>query len=75
MLHPSYSEIIEKVNEHAEEHGYQKINSRYTLVAMAYKRAHELTDGDQPLVTSKVDKPLSTAVQEIYQNKVNILKR
>lgn len=75
MLHPAYSEIVEKVNEYADFNDYKKINSRYALVTMAYKRAHELNNGDQPLVFSRINKPLSTAIKEIYENKVNIIKK
>lgn len=28
MLHPSYTELIEKINQHAEEAGFEKVNSQ-----------------------------------------------
>lgn len=73
MLHPSYTELIEKINDYAEENGYKKINSRYNIVAMAYKRAHEIIDGDEPLTSYSIANPLSKAIDEIYHNKVNVV--
>ncbi|MDO5695268.1 MAG: DNA-directed RNA polymerase subunit omega [Eubacteriales bacterium] len=75
MLHPAYSEILEKVNEYAEEHDFCKIDSRYTLVSMAYRRAHQIIEGDEPQTDCKIYKPLSKAVHEIYANKVNIVSK
>lgn len=75
MLHPSYIELIEKINKYAEENGYEKLTSRYNVVAMAYRRAHEIISGDEPLVDYSVDNPLSKAIQEIYANKVNVVKK
>lgn len=75
MLHPAYTEIVEKVNDYAEKNGYKKVTSRYTLVAMAYKRAREINNGDTPLVEVDIEKPLSKAIHEIYNNKVNILDK
>lgn len=75
MLHPAYSEIVEKVNDYAEENGFCKIDSRYTLVAMAYHRAHQIMAGDEPLTDIEIEKPLSKAVDEIYNNKVNITSK
>ena len=48
--------------------------SRYTIIIAAAKRARELTDGKPPLVTNvKVQKPVSIAVNEIYQGKIKII--
>ena len=71
MLHPSYNELIEKVNDTAGEEPV--INSRYSLVIAAAKRARKLIAGDEPLTTCDVDKPLSTAVKELYEKKIHIL--
>ena len=49
------------------------VNSRYSIVCATAKRARQLIDGALPLVTPKCNKPLSIAVDEIYQGKVKIL--
>lgn len=72
MIHPSYTELSQKINENAE--GEQKvINSRYSICIATAKRARQIIDGAEPLVTPKCEKPLSIAVQELYEGKVNIL--
>lgn len=73
MLHPAYSEIVEKVNDHADKNGFRRVDSRYTVVAMAYRRAHQIILGDRRDPDDNV-KPLSQAIDEIYNNEVNILK-
>lgn len=43
----------------------EKVDSRYTLVVEASKRARQLVDGAQPLVDPKDMKPLKIAIDEI----------
>ncbi len=43
----------------------EKVDSRYTLVVEASKRARELIAGAEPLVDGKDRKPVSIAVDEI----------
>ncbi len=43
----------------------EKVDSRYTLVVEASKRARQLGDGAQPLVDPKDMKPLKIAIEEI----------
>ena len=43
----------------------EKVDSRYTLVVEASKRARQLVDGAQPLVDPKGMKPLKIAIEEI----------
>ncbi|MCQ2538365.1 MAG: DNA-directed RNA polymerase subunit omega [Lachnospiraceae bacterium] len=73
MIHPSYAELSKKINDNAE--GEQKvINSRYSVCIATAKRARQIIDGAEPLVDDiKCQKPLSIAVQELYEGKVNIL--
>lgn len=72
MIHPSYVELSQKINANAE--GEQKVvNSRYSICIATAKRARQIIDGAEPMVTPKCNKPLSVAVQEIYEGKVNIL--
>ena len=50
----------------------EKVDCRYTLVVMAAKRARQLVAGDAPLIETKEEdkKPVSLAVEEIYEDKV-----
>ena len=75
MLHPSYSELMDKVNENSPKQN--KINSRYSIVLMTSKRAREINDGAEVLV--EIDdkknndiKPVSVAIAEIYAGKIKI---
>ena len=43
----------------------EKVDSRYTLVVEASKRARQLVDGAQPLIDPKDQKPLKVAIEEI----------
>ena len=75
MIHPSYSELIDAINAKSEEYEEDVIlNSRYSLVLAASKRARQLIDGARPLVPNARDKkPLSVAIDELYKGKVRIL--
>lgn len=48
----------------------KKVDSKYTLVTLAAKRARELTDGDEPLVDVDTTKVVSIAMEEIDQGKI-----
>lgn len=72
MLHPSYAELMQIVNEEAEG-DTPVVNSRYSIVMATAKRARQITDGAAPLVDHKVDKPLSIAVEELNQGKIKIV--
>ncbi|MEE3392727.1 MAG: DNA-directed RNA polymerase subunit omega [Lachnospiraceae bacterium] len=74
MIHPSYTEIMEKVNSDVEEGEQKVVNSRYSIVLATAKRARQLIDGADPLIERpKCPKPLSIAVEELYNKKINIL--
>lgn len=74
MIHPSYVELMKVVNNTSEVGEEPVVNSRYSIVIAAAKRARQLIAGDEPLVAhANGKKPLSTAVQEIYEGKVKIL--
>lgn len=74
MLHPSYTDLIEAVNSSVEPGEHPVVQSRYSIVIAAAKRARQLIGGDEPLVAGAAGKkPLSTAVQELYERKVTIL--
>ena len=73
MLHPSYTDLIEAVNKDVEEGEANSVNSRYSIVMAAAKRAREIIDGAEPMVIVKgVDKPLSVAIDEMNQSKIKI---
>lgn len=48
-----------------------KVDSKYTLVVLAAKRAREIMDGQQPLVESKSNKPVTIALEEVAQGKIS----
>ncbi len=58
MIHPSLDTLVTKVD------------SKYTLVTLAAKRAREIMSGEVPLVESKSNKPVTIALEEITQNKI-----
>lgn len=70
MLRPSYSDILEVITQDSEDITFA---SRYTIVIAAAKRARQLVDHREPLVDHIiVNKPVSIAVQEIYEGKLKI---
>lgn len=48
----------------------KRVDSKYTLVTLAAKRARQLTDGDKPLVDVDTTKVVSIAMEEIDQGKI-----
>lgn len=48
----------------------KRVDSKYTLVTLAAKRARQLTDGDKPLVDVDTTKVVSIAMEEINQGKI-----
>ena len=73
MIHPSYVELMKVVNNNVEIGEEPVVNSRYSIVIAAAKRARQIIDGAEPLVKSASGKPLSTAVEELYSGKVKIV--
>ena len=73
MLHPSYTEIMEKVNEEVEQGNEPVVNSRYSIVIAAAKRARQLIEAEKNEEFPSIQKPLSKAVEEIYSGEVKIL--
>ena len=60
MIEPSINELDKLVD------------SRYSLVCAVAKRAREISDGAEPLVTCPIDKEVSVAARELCANKVRI---
>ena len=76
MLHPSYQELIDNINEVNSEKNIPEINSRYSVVIAAAKRARSLIDGDYPMVPVKGSRRvLSIAVEEMKDQKLGIFTR
>lgn len=74
MIHPSYVELMKVVNDNVEIGEEPVVNSRYSIVCATAKRARQIIDGAEPLVPySASEKPLSIAVDELYQGKLKIL--
>lgn len=49
----------------------KKVDSKYTLVTLAAKRARELNEGAAPLIeNAEGKKPVSIAFEEIYRDKI-----
>ena len=70
MLRPSYSDLLDVITRDAED---ETIGSRYTIVIAAAKRARQLVDNAAPLADEiKVNKPVSIAVQELYESKIKV---
>lgn len=63
MLNPSINEIL-----------MDDIDSRYTLVMLAAKRARQLIDGAEPLIKTSSKKPVSIAIEEIIEGKMEYTK-
>ncbi|MDI3535458.1 MAG: DNA-directed polymerase subunit omega [Thermosediminibacterales bacterium] len=59
MLYPSLDSMIKYVD------------SKYTLVVAAAKRARQLVDGDEKMVDVKTNKPVSIALFEINEGKIS----
>ena len=75
MLHPSYTDLINAVNSGAAESGDEPVvQSRYSIVIATAKRARQIIEGDEPMIAKAYNKkPLSIAVEELYEQKVKIL--
>jgi DNA-directed RNA polymerase subunit omega len=73
MLHPSYTDLMKIVNSEVEPGEQPVVNSRYSIVLATAKRARQLISGVEPLVRATSSKPLSIAVEELYQSKVKIV--
>lgn len=74
MIHPSYSELMQVVNKGTEIDEPPVVNSRYSIVLATSKRARQIIAGDTPLVPYvSGKKPLSLAIDELYEGKVKIV--
>ncbi len=74
MLKPTYSDLMDVANKDVKEGEEPVVKSRYSVVLAAAKRARQLTDGALTLIDDPDGKPLTVAVEEIYEGKVKIEK-
>ena len=73
MLHPSYSDLMAVVNSEVEDGEQPVVQSRYSIVMAASKRARQIISGDEPLISqAEGKKPLSIAVKEFMNSKLGI---
>lgn len=73
MLHPSYTDLMKVVNSEVEPGEQPVVNSRYSIVIATARRARQIINGAEPLVDIQYPKPLSIAIEELYQSKVKIV--
>ncbi|WP_123054122.1 DNA-directed RNA polymerase subunit omega [Clostridium sp. JN-1] len=58
MINPSVVDLLKKVD------------NRYTLVTITAKRARQIIEGSKPLVNVDSAKPVTIAINEIYENAI-----
>ncbi len=76
MIHPSYVELMKVLNDDVVIGEEPVVNSRYSIVCAAAKRARQLIDGQEPLIADRNAygrKPLSIAVDELSEGNLRIL--
>ncbi|MCR5609344.1 MAG: DNA-directed RNA polymerase subunit omega [Lachnospiraceae bacterium] len=73
MLHPSYTDLMSIINSEVEPGEEPVVTSRYSIVLATAKRARQIISGSKPLAACPCNKPLSQAVEELYQSKVKVV--
>ena len=73
MLHPSYADLINVVNSGVEPGEQPVVQSRYSIVLASAKRARQRIEEADPMSGDAGKKPLSEAIQEIYDGRVKII--
>ena len=74
MIHPSYKELISKINEDVEPGEEPVVTSRFSVVMATSKRARQIIAKNQELPPEEqIKKPLSEAVDELYDGRLKIL--
>ena len=61
MIKPPITELVEKTG------------NRYLLTIETAKRARQLTEGKQPVISTDAPKEVSIAAEEIYEDKLNYI--
>ena len=75
MIHPSYSELIQAINNNSEEDDNTiMLNSRYSLVLATSKRARQIIGGAEPMPVAGLQgeggRQLHNAVNSVFQKAV-----
>ena len=73
MLHPSYTDLMKVVNSEVEPGEAPVVNSRYSIVMAASKRARQIIAGEDTLVDTRQTTPLSVAIEELNRGKIKII--
>ena len=58
MINPPINELLEKVD------------NKYVLAMLVAKRSRQLYDNDRPLIREKYVKLITTAVEEVYEDRI-----
>ena len=62
MLNPSNRQIL------------REGESKYTMVMVVAKRARQIVDGAKPLVDTKSNKPVTIALEELLEDKIEFAR-
>ena len=62
MLNPSNRQIL------------REGESKYTMVMVVAKRARQIVDGSKPLVDTKSNKPVTIALEELLEDKIEFAR-
>lgn len=73
MIHPSYFELMDIVNEGTPEGEEPIVTSRYSIVLGTAKRARQLIEAECTSYNGEERKPLSIAVEELESGHIHIL--
>lgn len=63
MLNPSNKQILREEGD-----------SKYTMVMVVAKRARQIVEGSAPLVETKSSKPVTIALEELLEDKIEYTK-
>ena len=70
MIHPSYTELIEAINTNSEDDDTtMSLNSRYSLVLAASKRARQIIAGSKPMVEGAAGQETLSQLRSTSSNK------
>lgn len=62
MLNPSNRQIL------------REGESKYTMVMVVAKRARQIVEGSKPLVNTKSNKPVTIALEELLEDKIEFAR-
>ena len=74
MIHPSYFELMDIVNQNVAEGEEPVITSRYSIVLGTAKRARQLVAANRSTYRGQEEKPLSIAVDELKNGEIHIIR-